>query len=403
MTIFAQPPDEGTVGAWRVMDIAPGWQPTPFRQFILKVHSRCNLACKYCYMYEMADQSWRSSPLSMSMDVLEQTGRRIADHVRDHRTSAIEVIFHGGEPLLVGAEALAAAADTIRWAVPVEVGIRFVAQTNGLLLTHPALRILGSRGLGLGISIDGSAETHDRNRVTRVGRGSHARVAAALALLNEPEHRHLYAGLLAVMDVSSDPTDTYEALLAFRPPSIDFLFPHRDWSRPQGPADRGAHGRWLTAIFDRWYDAPVRETGIRLFEELINLLLGGQSQTEQIGLSPVAMIVVNTDGTLEQVDTLRSTHAGAASTGLTVFSHDLDAALRHPAIMARQIGAAALGDECRTCPLRAVCGGGHYAHRYRPGLGFRNPSVYCEDLALLIRHVQTRLKRDLTLISRVGP
>jgi uncharacterized protein len=28
-------------------------------EFIVKVHSRCDLSCDYCYMYEMADQSWR--------------------------------------------------------------------------------------------------------------------------------------------------------------------------------------------------------------------------------------------------------------------------------------------------------------------------------------------------------
>jgi len=29
------------------------------REFIAKVHSRCDLARDYCYIYEMADQSWR--------------------------------------------------------------------------------------------------------------------------------------------------------------------------------------------------------------------------------------------------------------------------------------------------------------------------------------------------------
>jgi uncharacterized protein len=40
---------------------AEGWAPVPFQEFIVKIHSRCDLACDYCYMYEMADQSWRAS------------------------------------------------------------------------------------------------------------------------------------------------------------------------------------------------------------------------------------------------------------------------------------------------------------------------------------------------------
>ena len=33
--------------------------PVSLSQFVLKVNSRCNLACDHCYVYEAADQSWR--------------------------------------------------------------------------------------------------------------------------------------------------------------------------------------------------------------------------------------------------------------------------------------------------------------------------------------------------------
>ncbi|MYW06833.1 FxsB family radical SAM/SPASM domain protein, partial [Streptomyces sp. SID2563] len=60
-------------------------------------------------------------------------------------------------------------------------------------------------------------------------------------------------------------------------------------------------------------------------------------------------------------------------------------------VAARQAGAGALAAACRACPLLTVCGGGHYAHRYRADNGFRNPSVYCADLERLIRHIADRL------------
>ncbi|MEU7607651.1 hypothetical protein AB0B44_43910, partial [Streptomyces sp. NPDC041003] len=41
---------------------AAGHRPHPIRQFVLKTRSRCNLACTYCYVYEMADQGWRGQP-----------------------------------------------------------------------------------------------------------------------------------------------------------------------------------------------------------------------------------------------------------------------------------------------------------------------------------------------------
>lgn len=101
--------------------------------------------------------------------------------------------------------------------------------------------------------------------------------------------------------------------------------------------------------------------------------------------------MIETDGTIEQVDSLKSAYDTAAATGLDVFHHTFDDALRHPGVAARRAGADALAAACRACPLLTVCGGGHYAHRYRAENGFANPSVYCADLERLVRHVAARL------------
>ncbi|NEA42404.1 FxsB family radical SAM/SPASM domain protein, partial [Streptomyces sp. SID11385] len=134
-------------------------------------------------------------------------------------------------------------------------------------------------------------------------------------------------------------------------------------------------------------------TRIRLFEECLALLLGRPAATESLGLDPFTAVVVETDGAIEQVDSLKSAYEGAAATGLDVFAHSFDTALAHPGVRARQAGAAALAAECRACPLLTVCGGGHYAHRYRAGDGFAHPSVYCADLKKFIRHVAVALDR----------
>ncbi|SCD94433.1 uncharacterized protein GA0115240_13212 [Streptomyces sp. DvalAA-14] len=145
-------------------------------------------------------------------------------------------------------------------------------------------------------------------------------------------------------------------------------------------------------MFDRWWGAGRRQTRIRLFEECVALLLGVPAAGERLGLQPFTSLVVEADGAIEQVDALKSAYEGAAATGLDVFRHSFDDALAHPGVAARQAGLAALAGTCRACALVAVCGGGHYAHRYRAPDGFRNPSVYCADLAHLVRHVSARLR-----------
>jgi uncharacterized protein len=275
-------------------------------------------------------------------------------------------------------------------------------QTNGVMLDESTLDRLVRAGISIGVSVDGAAESHDRHRRYRDGRGSHAAVDRALALLSEPRHRSSFAGLLCTVDPESDPVECYEALLRHAPPSIDVLLPHANWANPpRRPPGRGStpYADWLIAMFDRWYGAPRQETRVRLFEEVMQLLLGGSSRSEQVGLSPVAVAVVESDGAIEQVDSLKSAYSGACATSLNVRSDTFDAALDHPGVVARQIGTAALCDDCLACPIHQVCGGGHYAHRYQPGTGFRSPSVYCADLQKLIGHVRRRMADDLSRLE----
>src|SRR3954469_20508253 len=97
--------------------LSSGWSPSPFREFIVKVHSRCDLSCDYCYMYEMADSSWKSQPKQMSPDVVDVVAARIAEHAEAHRLDEVEVIRHGGEPLLAGVDRIRAIVTRLRTTV----------------------------------------------------------------------------------------------------------------------------------------------------------------------------------------------------------------------------------------------------------------------------------------------
>ncbi|MEO3886854.1 FxsB family cyclophane-forming radical SAM/SPASM peptide maturase [Nonomuraea sp. B5E05] len=377
------------------------WRPAPFQQFSLKLHGWCNLACDYCYVYEMADQSWRDRPRKMDPATVERAAFRIAEHVVAHGVEYVNVVFHGGEPLLAGREAVAHAARSVRAALPSGTELSFRLQTNGTLLTDEVLDVLLAEGIAVGVSLDGDPRAHDRHRRYAGGRASHAEVTAGLPRLRAEPYRELSSHLYCVVDVANDPVQVYESLLEFGPPVVDFLLPDGTWSTPPPLRVAGAeatpYADWLIAVFERWYGAPQQETGVRFFESIIQLVLGGQSRVDSVGLSPNVLVVVETDGTIEQVDTLKSGYEGAAGTGLNVFDHPFDRALEHPGMAARQAGAAALCETCVSCPVARVCGGGYYAHRYREGTGYLNPSVYCPDLFKLITHIHERVQADLRL------
>lgn len=368
---------------------------TPIREYVVKVASRCNLACDYCYVYTMVDQSWRTRPAFPSADTVTAIARRIAEHASAHELAEITVVLHGGEPLLAGADRLDRIATTIRQACPTGISVDLRVQTNGVLLDESWLPFLRAHDIKVGVSMDGGPTQHDRHRLRRDGGGSYDSTARALRLLRaHPEH---YAGLLCVVDLDNDPVQVYESLLEFAPPVIDFMLPLANWTTPPPRHASGdtAYADWLVTVFDRWYRVPHQETEVRLFREIIHLVLGGRSSSDQIGLSPVAYLVVDTDGTFQQADMLKSAAAGQPETGLNVFDHTVDTVLSHPEVRARQEGVASLADTCQRCALVRVCGGGNYTHRYRAGHGFRQPSVYCRDLQRLIRHIASQVRSDL--------
>ncbi|WP_042364961.1 FxsB family cyclophane-forming radical SAM/SPASM peptide maturase [Streptacidiphilus neutrinimicus] len=371
---------------------------TPFRQFVIKLESRCDLSCDHCYVYEHADTSWRGRPTVPPDEVLVRTAGRIAEHAREHRLARVHVVLHGGEPLLAGPVRLRRAAQVLHDALRGVCELDLRIHTNAVTLDERFLEIFDQYDVKVGVSLDGDRAANDLHRRYANGRSSYDRVVRAVDLLRLPRWRHLYAGLLCTVDVRSDPVAVYDALVALEPPRIDFLLPHATWDepplRPEGPGTT-PYADWLWRVYERW-NAQDRPVPVRMFDSLHRTLRGLSSLTESLGLAPADLVVVETDGTLEQADSLKTAYDGAAATGFDVFRHDFDTAARHPGMIDRQQGLAGLSAQCRACPVVESCGGGLYAHRYRspqggfhaPDGGFDHPSVFCPDLLSLITAVR---------------
>jgi uncharacterized protein len=275
--------------------------------------------------------------------------------------------------------------------------------TNGILLDTEILDLFSRFDVKVGVSLDGDRRANDRHRVYRDGSSSYEKVTAALKLLRSDQYRYLYTGLLCTVDIENDPEAVYWGLLEHEPPRIDLLLPHATWSsQPPGLRAKrgleepkragllggaGEYGAWLARMFDVW-DSSGRPVSVRVFDSIIAGLHGRPSRNESIGLAPVDLMIIETDGSIEQADSLKTAYNGAPATGFNVFDHDLDTAAEHWGFAARRRGLDGLSQYCRTCPVVRVCGGGLYAHRYAPATGFDNPSVYCRDLSDIIGHVQ---------------
>ena len=69
---------------------------------------------------------------------------------------------------------------------------------------------------------------------------------------------------------------------------------------------------------------------VRTFDSIISTLRGGDSFTEALGLGPVGLVVIETDGSYEQVDSLKVASDGAPNIGKNVHDHAIDEVFGHP-------------------------------------------------------------------------
>lgn len=360
---------------------------------MVKIQSRCNLACTYCYMYEHADQSWRTQPVAMSEEIVASLAARIGEHAATHRLPAVGVVLHGGEPLLAGGPRIRWIAERIRAELPPTTRLGLHLQTNGVLLAaagEELCQTLVETGVKVGISLDGDRAANDRHRVHHNGTSSFQEVVNAVRRLGSPRYRRAFSGLLCTIDPENDPVESYQALSDLDPPRIDYLLPHANWDVPPSrPAEAGAtpYADWLIAVHRRW-SADGRRLPIRVFDSIQSALAGGESLKEALGTEPCDLAVVETDGSIELADSLKTAYDGAPRTGFHVLKHSFDEAAAHPGFALREAGAAGLCHTCRQCPVVEICGGGLYAHRYSKDKGFDNPSVHCADLFKIITYVK---------------
>lgn len=337
----------------------------------------------------------------MQEGTIAAAAERIRDHAIAHSLSRISVIFHGGEPLLVGPEGLDAIATRIRDRLCDVTQVQLGLQTNGTLIDDRFLEVARRHQIRIGLSMDGPPKYHDKFRVDRHGRGTSVVVEKAARLLCE--NPDVFGGILCVINLETNPIEIFDYFSHFRPKSIDLLLPHATYDNlpPQceSVADVARYGDWLVRFLEIWYTASDERPDVRFFSSIMRLLLGRNSLVESVGLGISTLVVVESNGAIEAVDALKTCYHGAASTGLNVRNHSFDEALKTPALASRQMGFSALGEDCSICPFVNVCGGGYQPHRYSRARGFLNPSIYCETLQLLIRRIASLMKQEFSLIN----
>jgi uncharacterized protein len=357
---------------------------------LLKVASRCNIDCSYCYVYHMGDAGWSRGPKVVSAATVQATAEALGLLALEQERP-FDIVLHGGEPLLLGLANLRFVISALRRQLPTH---SISIQTNGILINDQILDLCSRTRVTLSVSLDGPQQVHDRSRVGFAGEGTFEKVMQGIdRIRSHADSSSLFTGVLAVIDPASNPCEVYDFFKSLSLPSVDFIY--RDGNHSRLPAGKSSltsteYGQWMCALLGRYLadETPIR---IRILDDMIKLVLGAGGSKEGVGVTDYGILIVDTDGSVTKNDTLKSSFDGADrfSEPWTVHTRNLGPLLRSAEFAAYHAMQRPSNQTCLTCPDLTVCGGGMTLQRWRDDTAFDNPSVYCEDMKLLIGHIRT--------------
>lgn len=363
---------------------------------VLKIASRCNLNCSYCYVYNHEDKSYRDRPKFMSDTTYHDAlmaMRRYCEQRGQHRMA---ISFHGGEPTLVGARRFDQLAQHAKDTLGEYLG-GLAIQTNATLVDSDWIEVLVRHCVRIGISLDGPADVHDSMRIDHAGRGSHRETVAGLRKLQQTGARVF---VLCVVNPAQSGLRIYRYFRDLGLRHMDFLFPdvsHDNKAKWYGRFGPTPVADYLIPVFGAWMKEDDPEVNIRVFLDLLRAAMGGSAETDAFGNPQMGYLIVETDGSIEGLDALRVCEEGIQRTGLNVKHHGFDDLEQGLPLVNQLVNQGIpLPSACEDCFERDLCGGGYLPHRYSRANGFDNPSVWCADILKLIAYMRTFIEGECT-------
>lgn len=358
---------------------------------ILKMTSVCNLSCRYCYVFNKKDLTYVDEPDVMSDKVIRSTIKCIEEYCQRKELDKILLTFHGGEPLMAGKDFFYKFINLSKQLMP-SIKINFTLQTNGTLLTKEWCELFKDLNIQVGISMDGNRAA-SINRVYKNDNGeAYDKILDGYKLLNG----YVEFGVLSVINVLVNPIDYYLFFKSISVKYLDCLFPDVTYDMIDENVSR--IGLWVCELFDLWYhDNDKNKPTIKIFTDIINLLLGGEITGELFGTGFNGAIDIKPDGTIDIVDTLKICDCKLTDGRYNTNTNRLDDIIIENVFdkfyNAHQEDV--LCSKCKGCLIKEICGGGLLAHRYSKSLGFDNPTVYCKEVFMIISHIQNTIIDDL--------
>lgn len=364
------------------------WETGQMVSVWMKPTERCQLRCAHCFVNEEFLRTSARWPLA----TFEKVMLRFRDYFAAHpvRGRTMQLIWHGGEPLVMGTAFYRKAVPLARQILG-EVGVTLQpsVQSNLLLVDDEWIQLLRDEFHGgIGTSFDWGLRD--------VGGSWEKFRARWLAKYWKCREADVRVGVITVVNRTciDIPGEVYDFFNELGCP-FD-MYPMAPWGEGNGKANIARlgvtpeeYGRWLVGVWDRYRDDPAPRTRPVFLHRLARAVaLGEPVGNHMAGDCAAGNLVVSTDGTVSYCPALAGSREHLYG---NLLETDLATLLTSPTRMAVFRRQLLLPDDCQSCRWNNVCHGGCPAD----ALGFLGDALKKDPYCAAYLTVFPRIAEDL--------
>jgi uncharacterized protein len=404
-------------------DPRPDGAPAAFHVLAKPTGAICNLDCTYCFFLSK-ESLYPGSPFRMTDDTLDLYIRQV---IESQDADFVTIAWQGGEPTLMGLDFFRHAMELVERHRRPGMTIEHSIQTNGTLLTPAWAEFFRDNRVLVGLSMDGPPDVHDRYRVDKGGKPTHAKVLRAARILQEAGTDFNILCTVHAANADRGPgmyryfRDEVGARFLQFIPIVERATPELLEVANAGWGDRAAKGerplytlqgslvtersvtadqwgRFLVGIFDEWIRRDVGTVFVQAFDAAL---------ASWVGAPPAVCIFAETCGNavaLEHTGDLYSCDHFVEPRFLLGNIHE-----RHMLEMLASPEQRAFGDAkrdalpryCRECPVKFACHGECPRNRFietpdgEPGLNY-----LCAGYKAFFTHIDEPMRLMADLLRR---
>ncbi len=373
---------------------------------IVKPTHDCNLACKYCYVPDTAEQG------TMDEKTLANTIEKVTLFNGKERPDGSKIethfIWHGGEPLLRGLPFFQRIVEIERELRNKGYRITNSVQSNGTLVDEAFLDFCEEQeDFNIGLSLDGPQEIHDATRPYKLtGSGSFSDVYRAVRLLQQRNDRlgreekriHLGGGVICVL-TRLNIGRIEELYRFFHNEGINLKVNPLIRSGRALPAYEDIsitprqYGEAMIGLFDMWFHDPEQHISIDPLDLIMGNVMtnvphgcqyGESCQKHFVSIGPTGAVYP-----CGRFDGIPEFHLGNINEDRM---EDMD---RKPTRERLKQRGYETVKGCTPCEYRDICNSGCMHNAYMIRGDTMDRDYYCAGNKMLFRHIGEALHREL--------